>query len=122
LSYSFPKAARLRRRRDYQRLTACHRKVGELIVVDFRISRESPRRLGITVTKKFGKSHVRNRFKRIVREAFRLCQQDLLQGIQLNVKPRSAAQAATSADIYRELRRLFPLEALPEPKPLGNYV
>lgn len=112
----------MRCRRDYQRLVHCQRKVGDLLIVDFRIWRTGIPRLGVTVTKKYGKAHVRNRFKRIVREGFRYCLGDLPAGIQLNVKPRSAAQAATSLDILRELRRLFPLDPLPDVKSLSDYV
>lgn len=107
MTFSFPKRARLRSRRDYQRLAHGQRKTGDLIVVEFRIWRAGIPRLGITVTKKYGDAHARNRFKRIVREAFRHCQNELPAGIQMNVKPRTAAQAAMSGDVEKELRMLF---------------
>jgi len=45
-------------------------------------------RLGITVSKKQGDSVKRNRFKRLVREAFRLFRPQDIGGIDLNVRPR----------------------------------
>lgn len=45
-------------------------------------------RLGITVTKKFGDSHKRNRFKRFVREGFRLSGRLKSLGVDLHVRPK----------------------------------
>lgn len=40
------------------------------------------------MTKKFGKSHDRNRFKRLVREAFRLSKERLLEFVDLVIRPK----------------------------------
>jgi len=79
--------------------------VGNWIIVDF--SESSKTRLGITVSKKYGKAHDRNRFKRVVREGFRLSRSQLVEGKDLNIRPRTAAKAAKSADIKKELIRLL---------------
>lgn len=73
-----------------------------------RYGTSSRPRLGITVTKRFGKSHERNRFKRIAREAFRLSQDQLISNLELVIKPRSAAKNATMRDVLEELQGLAP--------------
>lgn len=83
------------------------RHVGHWIVIDVLQGRSAPPQLGITVSSKYGKAHDRNRFKRIVREAFRLVQHDLIPGSQVNVRPRSCAGTATSVDIQKELLALL---------------
>jgi ribonuclease P protein component len=45
-------------------------------------------RLGCSVSKKVGNAVVRNRFKRLFREAFRLTQHDLPRGVDLVLIPR----------------------------------
>lgn len=106
-NHAFPKAARLRSSRDYRRLAHAPRKVGQWLVVEYRTGRESRPRLGITVSKKFGKAHERVRFKRIVREAFRHVSCFFPAGLQLNVRPRSCASSATVHEIKDELLRNF---------------
>lgn len=107
---SYPKALRLRTRRDFQRMAhKAQRHVGNLLIIDARANYTQNTRLGITVTKRYGKSHTRNRFKRIVREAFRLCHGQLAQGLDLNVRPRSAACNAKMQDVQAEFLRLLAL-------------
>ncbi|MBA2728807.1 MAG: ribonuclease P protein component [Parachlamydiaceae bacterium] len=106
--FSFPKAVRLRSRRDYKRM-AKHfsRHEGNFLIIDEKISRLPEIRLGITVTKRFGDAHHRNRLKRIVREAFRLCYADLRKGIDINVRPLVKARLATVLEIQSELKKFF---------------
>lgn len=99
---------RIRSRRQYQRIghlpTSC---VGDWIIIEYRDSRCPSSRLGITVTKRYGKAHDRNRFKRIVREAFRLSLPYLRQSLDLNIKPRHNAHKAKMNDVQGELLRFL---------------
>lgn len=95
---------RLCKRIDFLRMNRQSKSyVGRLVIIDVRPNHLVHARLGITVSKRFGKSHERNRFKRIVREAFRLSRPSLIKGFDLNIRPRSQAKDVTSDAVLKEL-------------------
>jgi ribonuclease P protein component len=101
---SLPKKLKLRQRSDFQRLKRQGRRlVGQMICIDWSRSSESETRLGITASKRFGGAHERNRFKRLVREAFRTARSNLPAGLDLNIVPRQMAKSAKSSAILAEM-------------------
>ncbi len=104
-SLIFPKAARLRKRGEFQKVSReGKRLVGRYLCVDCRPSKRA--RLGISASSRYGSSPERNRFKRLVREAFRLSY-DTLPPFDLNVIPRQLAKQASCSHIVEELNRLL---------------
>lgn len=100
----FLKSMRLCKRRDFLRMNhQIKSHVGRLVIIEVRQNQLLHTRLGITVSRRFGKSHERNRFKRIVREAFRLSYDLLIEGIDVNIRPRQQSKQSTSTDILNEL-------------------
>ena len=87
--FLFPKSVRIRKRSHFLRLLKeKNRWKGIYVVIDFRFNESSLPKLGITVTKRFGKAVLRNRFKRLTREAFRTNLHSFPSSIEINVFPR----------------------------------
>ncbi len=76
-----------------------------VLVVHILPRANQPSRLGISISKKVGSAPVRNRWKRLLREAFRLNQASLPPGLDLVVRPRKGARAEYHA-IQASLRSL----------------
>lgn len=107
ISQVFSKKDRLLKRREFKRLSGGGRRlVGSRICIDWAKSSKGTR-LGITATTHYGNAPERNRFKRLVREAFRLSHSEFPPHIDLNVLPRKLAKSATLHEIKAELCRLL---------------
>lgn len=79
-----------------------------------------PSRIGLVVGRKVGNAVVRNRVKRLIREAFRLSQHELPAGLDIVVLPRPATVAELSlVQLRKSLGKLarLPLPARQAPRP-----
>lgn len=89
----FRREHRLRRRADFDRVYRRRRSVSDALLVVYGCENglEHPR-LGLSVSRKVGGAVLRNRWKRLLREAFRLKRAELPSGIDLIVAPRPAGK------------------------------
>ncbi len=81
--------------------------MGRYIVFDSLPSNTDSPRLGMSVKKAFGNAAERNRFKRQIREIFRLHRHQLPH-LSLVVRPRSHAKEAPFSEILNEFLKLIP--------------
>ncbi|MCH9631011.1 MAG: Ribonuclease P protein component [Chlamydiia bacterium] len=108
MSQKFPKSSRLLKREEYLKVLRSHDKLcGKYLIINYAKGASSCPKLGLTVSKKFGKSHDRNRFKRLVREAFRKCSIDLPSNLEINIRPRKFAKEASAVMILSELTKML---------------
>lgn len=77
--------------------------MGKWVRVSVSPPLSSQSRLGIVVTKRYGSAPQRNRFKRLVREAFRTARLDFGCIVDVVVRPRSCALEACMQEIQQEL-------------------
>jgi ribonuclease P protein component len=96
----------IRRSADFQRAhqRRCAVSDGPLLVLGYPNGLAYPR-IGLSVSRKVGIAVVRNRWKRLLREAFRLSRQRLPAGLDMVVIPRSATAPELSA-LMESLPRL----------------
>jgi ribonuclease P protein component len=97
---------RIRRGADFQRAFRQRVSVADphIVVFGHRNGLAHPR-LGMSVSRKVGQAVVRNRWKRLLREAFRLTRPQLPAGIDLIVIPRAGAEPTLPA-LMESLERL----------------
>jgi ribonuclease P protein component len=105
-SLRFPKTVRLRTKREFDRVYAakCKAADGTLLMFVQPNGLAHPR-IGLSVSRKVGNAVVRNRVKRLLREAFRLTQHELPAGWDLVVIPLAPDRASLSA-YQTSLRKL----------------
>jgi ribonuclease P protein component len=95
---TFPQTHRMKTPAEFERCYARKRSAsdGVLIVYACENNLAHPR-LGCSVSRKVGNAVVRNRYKRLFREAFRLSQHDLPVGIDFILIPRPGPEPALNA-------------------------
>src|SRR5262245_38084505 len=91
-SYKFSKPMRLLQAAEFERVFAARASAGDELLVAYGAANTlGHARLGLTVSRKIGRAIARNRWKRTVREAFRLVQHEL-PSLDLVCIPRSQAE------------------------------
>lgn len=106
---AFPKSCRLLKSRQFQALNKRSQQFhGKVLSISWQSTSFSFLRLGITVSKKQGDAVKRNRFKRLVREVFRLMRSQMSRGIDLNVRPRGRSEFPPSyAEVVEDFSTFF---------------
>jgi ribonuclease P protein component len=102
----FDKSRRVRRRADFLEIQSQGRRVGTpRFVIVLRARSDEPSgeaRLGITVSRKVGTAVVRNRAKRLVREAFRRSEALWAPGMDVVVIVKHLPRGLTLQDVLVE--------------------
>jgi ribonuclease P protein component len=111
---SFPKELRLRSRTDFRQVYERRCSVGDgMLRLVGRLNGLDYSRIGLSVSREVGGAVVRNRWKRLLREAFRLSRERLPGGLDFiaiprtNAKPELKALAKSLVDLsWRLSKRL----------------
>ena len=89
----FPKAVHIRSRLDFARVYEQGSRVSDAVLLVTAARNDEPHtRIGLSVSKRCGNAVHRNRWKRLIREAFRLSQAEMPTSIDLVVQPRAGAE------------------------------
>jgi len=105
--FGFPKALRLKTPAEFKAVYDHKKSVSDALLVVYAKENDRPHpRVGLSVSRKVGNAVVRNRYKRLFREAFRLLQHELPAGLDFILIPRSASGPPTLDAVKASLRRL----------------
>ena len=103
-------ADRIRHQAEFDRVfQARFYAADSVLVVQACANRLARTRLGLSISRRVGNAVLRNRWKRLIREVFRLHRTTLPTGLDLVVRPRRGAEpvfAAIAQSLPRLTRRL----------------
>lgn len=106
LRFTFPQSRRLKNTAQFDHVYGRKRSAADGVLIVYACENELGHpRLGCSVSKKIGNAVVRNRYKRLFREAFRLLQHDLPQGMDFILIPRPGPEPSQE-DVKASLRKL----------------
>ena len=99
--FKFPKSRRVRSSLDFQRVYERKQRAGDEHLLIFADANHlATTRIGLSVSRKNGNSIVRHRIRRLLKEAYRLEQHEIPEGLDLILIPRPGSQS--TVDEYRE--------------------
>jgi ribonuclease P protein component len=94
-SFSLRPAMRVRRSQDFEKIYERGLRAGDGHLLVFAVISEQPQtRAGLSVSRKHGSAVIRNRKRRLLREAFRLSQHQLPSGLDLVLIPRQRTDSS----------------------------
>ena len=103
----FPKSKRLRKRQEYLEIQQQGLRIQSFGFTGLlRIRETGSTRLGITTSKKLGNAVIRNRTRRLVREAFRRGLLDLPNHVDLIIVAKKNAATLSSKAVFEDLAKL----------------
>ena len=104
--FPLARAQRIRKRPDFVRIQASSARVSTRhLLLLLALAPPGAPRLGVVASRKVGKAVVRNRAKRLVREAFRLHSGAFPQGLDIVIIVRPGTHLASAGDLGEELAR-----------------
>jgi ribonuclease P protein component len=105
-TFTFRPHEHLRRPADFRRVYEFHRSVSDGRIIVYAAPNGLPYlRIGFSVSRKVGPAHLRNRLRRLYREAFRLTRAEMPTGLDLIVIPRGS-DVPTLEDLKQSLSHL----------------
>lgn len=104
-----PRARRLRESRDFNALRQSGRRaVSGCLIVNWRtLTTAEASRAGVIASRRIGSAVVRNRAKRLLRETFRLHQQDLVQPVEAVLIARSSIVGRKQVEVERDFLKVL---------------
>lgn len=103
-----PKSERLRKNSEFAAVFERGRSFPGKKVVVYLLENGLPfNRVGVAVSRKLGGAVVRNRLKRVMKEAYRANEAGLRKGLDLVLVPRSRAKTASFQEVKAELFEVF---------------
>ncbi|MBM3198226.1 MAG: ribonuclease P protein component [Chlamydiae bacterium] len=101
-SCSFPKTHRILSRRSFQKTRTHGSRFQSGLLVFWYCRTPSFTKVGLTVSKKYGKAHERNYFKRVVREVFRENKSLLPSGTVFIVSPTAPCPTLSKQQVKED--------------------
>lgn len=106
--FRFSRRQRLKKVSDFNRVYSEGRRIASWsLILIFGASPVEVTRLGISVSKKIGKAVVRNRVKRLLREAFRLNKHKLKKGYDILLVARKGVESLKFQEVEAQVLELF---------------
>ena len=103
-----PNVYKLKKGWEFDRIFRTGIKVnGELVRLLYLKEDSGSIKFGCAVGKHQGKAHIRNRGKRILREAFRQLENKIIPGLQIVLSLKDKGLDSKTQDIHRELFKLL---------------
>jgi len=109
LNFSFPKFSKIRKKNDFKAFNLSKKRLkGCFLILDYRFNKTiSNPRLGISISSKTAKANVRNKFKRQIREIFRLNQYKLDKNLEILVIAKPFFKNLKYQDLKKDFLNLI---------------